>query len=92
MDDIEAALRWALGLDTQSKELGMGQMALRVDSRTNVNWVRGNGQLADLTPLRGMKLAGLRELNLSWTKVDGSPISAKRSARNASTNWPRSSA
>src|SRR3954453_12914059 len=29
MDDIEAALRWALGLGTQGKELGMGQMALR---------------------------------------------------------------
>jgi uncharacterized membrane protein YcaP (DUF421 family) len=29
MDDIGAALRWALGLRTQSKELGMGQMALR---------------------------------------------------------------
>ena len=29
MDGIEAALRWVLGLGTQSKELGIGQMALR---------------------------------------------------------------
>src|SRR4051812_14636582 len=29
MDDIGAALRWALGLGTQGKEPGMGQMALR---------------------------------------------------------------
>lgn len=30
---------------------------------------RGNGQLADLTPLMGMNLAGLKQLNLNWTQV-----------------------
>ncbi|QDV35218.1 protein kinase domain-containing protein [Tautonia plasticadhaerens] len=31
---------------------------------------RRNGQLADLTPLKGMNLTGLTHLNLGWTKVD----------------------
>jgi len=38
-------------------------------SGTHANWARGNGQLADLAPLKGMKLAGLTALDLSFTKV-----------------------
>src|SRR5262245_56592116 len=37
-------------------------------SGTNVNWERGNGQLADLAPLKGMKLGELRALYLGFTK------------------------
>jgi Leucine-rich repeat (LRR) protein len=33
------------------------------------DWMRGNGQLADLTPLKGMNLTGLTDVNLSFTKV-----------------------
>jgi formylglycine-generating enzyme required for sulfatase activity len=33
------------------------------------DWARGNGQLANLTPLKEMNLAGLTELGLNWTKV-----------------------
>src|SRR5688572_16121871 len=45
--------------------------ALRVldCSGTHVNWARGKGQLADLAPLKGMKLAELTALALSFTKV-----------------------
>ncbi len=35
---------------------------------TQVNW-KGNGQLADLSPLAGMNLTGLTRLNLSFTMV-----------------------
>jgi hypothetical protein len=34
------------------------------------DWTRGNGQLADLTPLKGMNLANLIILDLDFTKVD----------------------
>jgi len=37
-------------------------------SGTQTNW-RGNGQLSDLTPLRGMTFTGLTHLDLNWTKV-----------------------
>src|SRR5262245_50430698 len=45
--------------------------ALRVldCSGTHVNWARGNGQLADLGPLKGVKLEGLTALDLSFTRV-----------------------
>ena len=36
---------------------------------THVNWARGNGQLADLSPLKGLNLAGLTGLDLSFTRV-----------------------
>ena len=41
-----------------------------------------NGLLADLTPLKGMNLAGLRYLSLSNTKVSDAGWSTSRTARN----------
>ena len=38
-------------------------------THTNTYTYKGNGQLADLSPLAGMNLAGLTRLNLSYTRV-----------------------
>ena len=45
------------------------------------NW-RGNGQLADLTPLKGMNVAGLTQLHLSWTKVGDEGMSLFKDCKN----------
>ena len=46
-----------------------GLRVLDLSGTPTAEW-RGNGQLSDVTPLKGMKLAGLLELRLNWTKVD----------------------
>ncbi len=43
---------------------------------------RGNGQLADLTPLKGMNLAGLTQLNLSWTRVGDAGLALFKDCKN----------
>jgi hypothetical protein len=42
----------------------------------------GNGQLADLTPLKGMNLAGLKQLNLNWTQVGDAGLSCFQDCKN----------
>ena len=44
--------------------------------------LRGNGQLADLTPLMGMNLAGLKQLNLNWTQVGDAGLSCFKDCKN----------
>ena len=44
--------------------------------------LRKNGQLADLTPLKGMNLAGLTQLNLGWTKVSDAGLDHFKGCKN----------
>ncbi len=43
---------------------------------------RGNGQLADLTPLKGMNVAGLTELHLSFTNVGDAGLGLFKDCKN----------
>ena len=49
---------------------------------THVNFTRGNGRLADLSPLKGMNLAGLTQLNLGWTRVGDEWLAHLKGAKN----------
>ncbi|HBI41354.1 MAG TPA: hypothetical protein DDY78_00665 [Planctomycetales bacterium] len=46
------------------------------------DWKRGNGLLADLTPLKGMDFSHLLELNLNWTKVDDAGLAYFKDCKN----------
>ena len=48
----------------------------------HVHRLAGNGQLADLTPLKGMNLAGLTHLNLGCTKVSDAGLAYFKDCKN----------
>ncbi len=50
-------------------------------SGTQTKW-RGNGQLADLSPLAGMNLAGLTHLNLNYTHVTDAGLANFKDCKN----------
>jgi serine/threonine protein kinase/Leucine-rich repeat (LRR) protein len=60
--------------------------ALRVldcSGTPTADW-RGNGQLADLTPLHGMTFTGLTHLDLNWTKVGDASLAQFKDCKDLS--------